>query len=184
MMVSGGTTPYQYSWSYRAANSTTYKPIDAGGTNVGQATLMPTAGSPTITISSAKGNFTNLAGNYIRLIVTDQYNVTSSAETLVDGSCAVGSGARQGVGEQALRVRLFPNPVVDVLQLEVDGLSLPAQVRLYDIQGRAQGQWKLLPQAGESQLKADVSGLGAGLYIVEVQTTEGVVHRQRVLKQR
>ncbi len=184
MTLSGGTAPFTYSWSYKAPNSTKYKAIDATGTTIGKVSLVPLANTASLKIMGSKGNLNGLQSYFIRLTVADQTGKTTTAETLLDGSCGLGSGARMGSEEQALQVRLFPNPVVDVLQLEVNGLNQPAQVRLYDIQGRTKGHWSMMPQAGQGTLKADVSTLGEGLYIVEVETLDGVLHRQRVLKQR
>jgi hypothetical protein len=60
----------------------------------------------------------------------------------------------------------------------------PAKVSLYDLQGRQRGYWSVAPRAGSGQLKTPVGGLANGLYLLQVETAEGAVIRQRVLKLR
>jgi hypothetical protein len=79
---------------------------------------------------------------------------------------------------------VYPNPVVETLDVEVQGLSVPARLALYDINGQLQEQWRAAPIDGVGTLKANVGALAEGLYILSVETSEGVIHRQRVLKQR
>lgn len=163
-----GAASYRWFETGQSANS---QMNDKNGVQLGTAT-----NSLTLVSAQATSNYfcrVTLANGSIQWL--GQYNVTVYKKCI----------GRMGVeSEETLQVRLFPNPVVDVLQLEVSGLNQPAQVRLYDIQGRAQGQWSMVPQAGQGTPRADVSAIGEGLYIVEVQTIEGVIHRQRVLKQR
>ena len=159
-----------YRW-FETGQSASSQMNDKNGVQLGTAT-----NSLTLVSAQSTSNYfcrVTLSNGSIQWL--GQYNVT------VNKKCS----GRLGVeSEETLQVRLFPNPVVDVLQLEVNGLSQPAQVRLYDIQGRTKGEWSMVPQAGKGQLRADVSALGEGLYIVEVATPKGVAHRQRVLKQR
>ncbi len=183
MTLTGGMAPYTYSWAYKAPGSS-YKAIPLRGISIGKVSLTPVSGSASLTLSGEKGNLNGLQGYMIQLTVTDKNGLSATATTLLDGSCTL-PGARQGVeSEETLQVVVFPNPVVDVLQLEVSGLSEPAQISLYDVTGRPAGQWTMEPQAGVGQLKAAVSHLSEGIYILQVATQEGVLHSSRVLKQR
>jgi hypothetical protein len=185
MQLSGGSAPYTYSWSYKAPSSTVYKAIPSGGTSIGKVSFVPVAGKATLNLIGTKGNLNGLQGYIVRLTVKDQ-TYTASAQTLLDGSCTLGSSpARQGVFEaEQVRVRVYPNPVGEVLLVEIRGLGQPAKVSLYDLQGRQRGYWSVAPLAGSGQLKAPVGGLANGLYLLQVETAEGVLIRQRVLKLR
>ncbi|WP_345268866.1 T9SS type A sorting domain-containing protein [Nibrella viscosa] len=79
---------------------------------------------------------------------------------------------------------VHPNPITELLRVSIRGLSQPATVHLYDVQGRMRGEWVVRPVAGVGQLQAPVSHLAEGLYLLQVETAEGVLSRQRVLKQR
>jgi hypothetical protein len=104
---------------------------------------------------------------------------------LLDGSCALGSSNAQGEATaRQVQVLGYPNPVHKVLQVEISGLSQPAKVVVFDAQGHQRGQWVVEPVKGVGRLKAPVEKLDEGLYILQVETAEGVLHRQRVLKQR
>jgi hypothetical protein len=186
MTLVGGSAPFTYSWAYKAPTSPAFKAIAAGGTSIGKVNLVPVPGRPSLSITGTKGNLNGLQGYVMQLTVTDRNGLSTSATTLMDGSCAFGSGARLGVEPQvgSLQVRLFPNPVVETLEVEVRGLASPARVALYDIEGRVQQQWSLLPVEGVGTLRANIATLGAGLYILGIETSQGVIHRQRVLKQR
>ncbi|GAA4449409.1 hypothetical protein GCM10023189_08760 [Nibrella saemangeumensis] len=186
MTVSGAPAAYVYSWSYKAPKSTNYKDIAAKGTSIGKVDFKPVTGTPTLRIVGAKGNLNGLQGYLVRLTVTLGTEVIGSAETLLDGNCELGnSNTRQGVfTAEAVQVLVYPNPVVEVLQVEIKGLSQPAKVGLFDLQGRQRGQWSVEPVEGVGQLKAAVTDFSGGLYLLQVETANGVLHRQRVLMHR
>ncbi|GAA4463211.1 hypothetical protein GCM10023189_40980 [Nibrella saemangeumensis] len=186
MTVVAAPGSYDYSWSYKAPKSTNYKSIETGGTAIGKVEFVPVAGEPSIAIKGTKGNLNGLQGYVIRLTVTLNGNLIGSAETLLDASCAFGSSnTRQGVfTAEQVEVLLYPNPMVEVLQVDIRGIHQPVKVSLIDLKGLRQGQWTVEPVEGMGQLKTSVSGLSAGMYLLQVETAEGVLHRQRVLKHR
>ena len=70
-----------------------------------------------------------------------------------------------------LSLTLYPNPVRDVLTVEVAGVVSVERVRLLDVAGRVV---RVLAQAGASgSVQLDVSGLAAGYYFVEVAAEGG-----------
>jgi hypothetical protein len=160
MSVVGDASGYTYSWSYKAPNSTSYKPSAAKGTSIGKVSFVPVANAPTLNLTGARGNFNGLQGYLIRLTVMQGNVVTGSAQTLLDGGCPLTiPGAMEGVfthEEEQLGVQIYPNPVREMLQVELQGLSQPAKVSLYDLQGRMRGSWLVEPVAGVGQLKAGI----------------------------
>ncbi|GAA4453608.1 hypothetical protein GCM10023189_18920 [Nibrella saemangeumensis] len=186
MTVVGASPAYTYSWSYKAAKSKNYKDIGPKGTSIGKVELEPVPGEPTLLITGTKGNLNSLQNNVIRLTVKLGNTVLGSFETLLDGSCPLAiPNAREGViTSEDVQVRVYPNPIADQLQVEIRGLSKPAKVSLFDLRGIQQGKWAVEPVEGTGQLKTSVTNLSEGLYLLQVETAEGVLHRQRVLKQR
>jgi hypothetical protein len=193
MQVSGGLAPYTYNWSYKAPNSTSYKPIAAKGTTIGKVTFSPVAGTATLKLTGTKGNLNGLQGYKIRLTVMSN-SQTSSAETLLDGSCLLGTtsssitmNANNGnlneiEAESRTHVQVYPNPVVDVLQVTIRGLQKKALVNLVDMQGRSVRRLQITPVDGLNQLRVPVTGLAGGLYTLQVVTADGLLHQQKVLK--
>jgi hypothetical protein len=188
MVVSGNASGYTYNWSYKAPNSTNYKPIAAKGTSIGKVSFVPQTNVPSLHIIGARGNLNGLQGYVIQLTVMQGKQVIGSAQTLLDGSCSLTIPiAREGAfanEDEQIGVQMYANPFRETLQLDVGGLSQQAKVSLYDLQGRMRGSWLVEPMGGVSQLKADVSALTEGMYLLQIETAQGVLHRQRVLKLR
>ncbi len=186
MQVAGDASAYSYHWSYKAPNSTSYKPIAARGTSIGKVSFVPLANAAGLNIIGAKGNLNGLQGYLVRLTVKRGDQVVGSAQTLLDGSCPLTlPGAREGVfTPEEMQVRVYPNPVRDLLRVELRGLSGPAGVVLYDLKGQRRGHWTVEPVDGAARLEADASALSQGVYLLQVETADGVLHRQKVLKLR
>lgn len=72
-------------------------------------------------------------------------------------------------------VLLYPNPVKDIVNLKLSRSNREAKATLFDFSGKAlvQSAWR-----GESSL--DMSGYSAGMYILRVETSDGVVVKKIV----
>ena len=84
-------------------------------------------------------------------------------------------GATEGMAPepvQCLGLKAFPNPARDVINVEIEGLSLTASwVRLYDMQGRLVA----VPCRGSGTgVQIGVQGLSRGLYLLQVATPDKV----------
>ncbi len=186
LVLSGGRAPFTYNWAYTASNvEKNFKPIGPQGETIGKISFIPNG--PTLLLNSSNGNLNGLANYMLRLTVTDADGKSVSFIVNLDGNCNL-ANARQGIvanenSIEGIQVIVVPNPIQDVLQLEVRGISAPVKVGLYDLQGRPQGEWTLQPIDGIGNLKANVSTLPFGLYILGVETEKGTVS-QRVLKQK
>lgn len=70
-------------------------------------------------------------------------------------------------------IDLFPNPTSDIIY--ITGLSQPAEVMLYSIQGR------LLKTVDQVESTIDISDLPAGVYILNLTSGDQVL-RERIVK--
>lgn len=83
-------------------------------------------------------------------------------------------GVRRGVVDKSLVV--YPSPATDHLQLKLPDQTI-SETSLYDLSGR-----QVTHQKDEST-QVQLGSLKAGVYVIEVKTTAGAVHRQRFVKQ-
>ncbi len=60
----------------------------------------------------------------------------------------------------------------------------PASVVLYDLKGQRRGYWAVEPVSGAALLEADASALSQGVYLLQVETADGVLHGQKLPKLR
>lgn len=63
----------------------------------------------------------------------------------------------------------WPNPMSDVLRLDLSAMENTNDVTIYDIQGRRMAQWQL----GATQNTLDVAQLPAGCYVLHVSNRRG-----------
>jgi hypothetical protein len=71
--------------------------------------------------------------------------------------------------------RIFPNPTSGILN--IDGLTGPARVKVYSLQGQ------LLKAIEQVKNTIDISDLPAGVYILNLATGNKIPLRKRVVKQ-
>ncbi len=84
------------------------------------------------------------------------------------------------VGENSAgSISIYPNPVKDVLTIEVPSASGNAVVSLVDLTGRTVSEGRSFAQQGAtSRTQIDMNGMPAGVYLVRIQDgSEGSVHR-------
>ena len=84
-----------------------------------------------------------------------------------------------GIGEvsEGVQMRLFPNPATGIVVLVSD--AAVRQVSVVDATGRTNFS---LPVDGEQHVCLDLSQLSAGLYLVRMQTSQGIATRQLILR--
>jgi len=66
------------------------------------------------------------------------------------------------------KIKVFPNPALDKIQLLTEDIPTVLKATIYDINGRAIQQLDL-----DSMMSHDVSGLTTGLYLIKVETIDG-----------
>lgn len=125
--------------------------------------------------------FTELAaGTYSYSISREGYHTYEGEVTLSDQDLDLDIElATDYTGFETLpahTLKLYPNPAIDQVQVETDREIL--SVRLYDITGRLMLSKE--PRATKTMLS--VNGMPVGIYILNVQTTEGTLIRKLSVK--
>lgn len=73
-----------------------------------------------------------------------------------------------------LGIKVYPNPVLDVLQLSMEMLPTGnGAITLYDLAGRKLMQESWSPHQARSSWSLEMGSLAPGIYLVEIRTTEG-----------
>jgi uncharacterized repeat protein (TIGR01451 family) len=97
-----------------------------------------------------------------------------------DGTATLSEVRAVSFGPAAsVELSLFPNPATDKLRLRLAGASGPAQATVYATTGQL---LRTLGFDAAQPATLDVQSLPAGTYLVRVQTAEGKVFTQRVVK--
>ena len=82
-------------------------------------------------------------------------------------------------------IKLFPNPVRDVLTIQLYGVSeSDITLQLQDIQGRVLKQEKVKPFSKLAQQQMNVSGLANGVYLLVVIDKNGIKQTEKVIIQK
>lgn len=96
----------------------------------------------------------------------------------VDGSVV---NATSPLKPLSIQINTYPNPVKDVLQVAVANPSLSAcTLQLRSLQGRLLRVQEISAPGGEWAAELDMSGLPAGVYVVEARSEEGSASRKVV----
>lgn len=154
---------------------------DNGSTN-GTATVSATGGTHHYTFTWDNGmtgeSITGLAAGDYTVTVTDYYGCPAGTQTVsVDSNVGI-EDALEAAGISSLKA--FPNPTSGTLRLDVtlqqmDDLS----IRMFDVNGRV--VYSKMIKAINYNEDLDMSGLSAGVYVLQLQTSQGVA-RHRVVR--
>jgi len=79
-------------------------------------------------------------------------------------------GGTNNVEEVIHQLEIFPNPVAEILNIELGGQRKPLDIRLMSVSGQ-QIDW-LRFQGNPSIIKLDLTNLAAGIYILEFSDME------------
>ncbi|MEO0583804.1 MAG: T9SS type A sorting domain-containing protein [Bacteroidota bacterium] len=142
-------------------------------------------GSIDLTVSSSIGpvSFDWSTGDTtedISHLVPGMYTVTvsDSSGCIVQDSFVVDTAANCPTNNDiSLRslIHIFPNPTTNILQVESENLTIQ-QIQLFDLRGR------MLMEKREQTDILDLHGLSQGIYILEVQTDQGIL-TEKIIKQ-
>jgi len=74
---------------------------------------------------------------------------------------------------------ILPNPADQYLLIQLPTEDLNRRIRLLDTNGRSLGEWMVLPDANQQQIRT--SELPAGLYLIQLWTNGRIVDTQRIV---
>ncbi|MEL6732166.1 MAG: T9SS type A sorting domain-containing protein, partial [Bacteroidota bacterium] len=77
--------------------------------------------------------------------------------------------------ELSSEIEIFPNPSTGIFQIKHENLTIQ-QVQLFDLRGQ------MLMEKGEQTDILDLHDLSQGIYILEVQTDQGIL-TEKIIKQ-
>jgi hypothetical protein len=74
---------------------------------------------------------------------------------------------------------ILPNPADQYLLIQLPTEDQNRRIRLLDTNGRSLGEWMVLPDANQQQIRT--SELPAGLYLIQLWTNGRIVDTQRIV---
>lgn len=123
-------------------------------------------------------NRINCGGNESNMMVKDAagnvvYSELISAKSLTTGFNPVKKGP----------VKIYPNPVVDVLTIQYSGRALnDLQVEIWDVAGRQVSVQKFRDVQSGEQISMNVSSLNKGLYVCKIISGQKVIRTEKFNK--
>lgn len=113
---------------------------------------------------------TNNSTSYIKQSGTDNITATIKPSGCYDTAIsntliimeAVSVETVEGIGDN---IEVYPNPFSDIINIK--GLSIDDQVKVYDVTGRTVLQWNAKEQ--KEEYSYDLGALSSGMYIIEIK---------------
>jgi hypothetical protein len=184
--AAGGTAPYNYSWSNEATTQSI--PVSAAGTY--SVTVTDSKGCTT-TASIVMSTLDVRCGNNSDKVMICHNNnaicVASAAvqEHLNHGDHLGGCGASvarinsesESVEAISRKVIVYPNPVIEEVNMQVSGVEAGSVIKMYDQKGKLV-KTLLMTRTTEA---ISVRGLAAGLYYLQIKT-RGVLITKKIVK--
>ena len=129
--------------------------------------LLNSAGTQ-VAISQAGGttsetiNYTAAAGTYYAQVYG--YNGANSSTNCYTLKVQLGTATRGTEMVSTQKVKVFPNPVSDKVNIWIEQLNATAEVKLFDIYGKLVMQ----KQTAQANTQLNMSSLPAGIYLVKI----------------
>lgn len=122
----------------------------------------------------------NIPVNADDIIWNDTYKYWEvSVETIGFGGYLLSTNSTLAINETSLStLSLYPNPVVNELNIKLPTTVKEAQIRIVDISGRTVKENKITT----SNNKLDVTSLSQGVYIIEIKTDKETISKKIIKK--
>ena len=128
---------------------------------------------------SSDGNTSTAANPQYTYDSSGTFTVTLTA----DGNCGVDVVTQTVVIQLvntanqltvADNISVFPNPSNGQYTVTIDGLTKDLTLKIVDVQGRTLREWQHAKPTPNFTQTIDISSFAAGVYFLQVQTTDGV----------
>jgi hypothetical protein len=109
------------------------------------------------------------------------YNGANSATSCYTLRVQLGTASRGTdlIASDVQKVSVFPNPVKNVVNVNLTGFTGKSVVSMFDVNGRA----VLQRQVSTTNSQLDISALPAGVYMMRIRNGEKDVYMTKIVKQ-
>ncbi len=158
------TLPADYDLVLYSSNGTTQLAISENGSTTSE------------TISR-----TYTAGTYI--IKVFGYNTANNATSCYTLKVATGTASKEAglITGANQKFALYPNPVKNIINLNVSGLQKTGTIKVYDVMGRMVNTAAIVKNGNN---KIDAAQLKAGVYFIKITDSNGkLLHQEKLIKE-
>ena len=158
--------------------------------NARSGTVTFTAGITQRTLSiSIIGDKTTEPGETFKVNLSNPFNATIAKATgtgtiINDDGAAFASAVLETGITESRSVKIAPNPVKSLLNIELSGYSGNVTLQLISIQGRVLRQEKIQPVKNYAKQQMTVEGIASGTYLLIVMDEKGNRQREKVIIER
>lgn len=125
-------------------------------------------------------NYTAAAGTYYALVYG--YNGANSSTSCYTLKVQLGTASK---GEDVMitknkpSMKAYPNPVHDILNVNILDADGASEIRIFDVNGRQ----VMTQRTGTKKTQLDLSGLTSGLYMLKVMNGEKIISSTKIVKE-
>ncbi len=102
-------------------------------------------------------------------------------QTDLDGKETLSEIRQAKIKGQSMVISVSPNPATDILKVFTGGYTGASQIRLLNAKGQVLQSWRNLNTSASPQL-LDISRIPAGVYMLQVQTTQSVLAEKIIIQ--
>ncbi len=95
---------------------------------------------------------------------------------LSEENCNQGLTSNNAIKRSRSALQVYPNPTRQQIQVEWPKAWLVQSLKLYTLTGKALSQYS----ANANFIRLDLTGIPRGIYLLQLQTTDGQSHTQRI----
>lgn len=140
-------------------------------------TLLTDNGEGTVS-SRSKDNTSAVELTAIKTVeVEDSSDTSTSEEVIVIDEIEMEEVAvEETVVLEELEIKIYPNPVSNTMNIDLEDISTIKEMKLFDQNGRIARTLEVVDRSS-----VDVSDLNAGMYIVRIMRTDGTMQSRKVI---